>query len=726
MKVLLVQLPVPDNRHSNLPLALGYLKAMADAAAIPGLSVELLEPSIQNRGGDALITEAILRHDPDIVGFSLYTWNSSRTLGLARALKQRAPEILLLGGGPEVNYDGDFVLSSPDFDFLVQGEGERTFVELLRLLNKSGLKGAQERVAEAGIRGLGFRRKFGRVANLIELPLAGRAVHDWIFGAPQPALEDVNMVPSAYLSGALEEHLGRYISIELSRWCPSKCTFCYYGRQDLPRGGKRYFEVERIRQELLFAMERGVEQVHFVEANLNTLPHLEQIYSTIKETGANRKMSFYAELRGEAIDREEAQKLVECNFSVVEVGLQSAVPEVMARVRRKNHLPRLVQGVRNLRSLGTEVFLDVILGLPGETPETFHRTLDFVEQNDLQPYDLFHLQILSGTQLKAEVSAGQHGIHYQPAPPYFVLETAELSFEKLCELRLETLQRKGDPLDTVPGLPQAGPFDLADDLAATSEEGTQVGTVDFRPVERVVLDFDEQLNREELSRLARQLGSHVTLWLKPGQAGETVMTEAEEALNLLSEPNLSGVWQLFVETERPLTEAEQSRLLKAIRHEAGYPDRLGVFALGQSDPAAFSRWPSISFYQLLPYHPENAEWATPEVVWQVTLANNSSLWPDQLAEVVSRQGAGVQIKTPSGTQPAKLKAALAGIDPGSKTLWLADSKLAAGMAFAFAEDSTEALTNLDYPLTARLSGGRITVAQPARKSLELAALRWAV
>lgn len=107
MKVILVQLPVPDNRFTNLPLALGYLKAMADAAALPGVQVELLEAPVQNRAGDALLVDTILSHDPDLVGFSLYTWNSSRVLSLARDLKRMAPEVLLVGGGPEINYDGD-------------------------------------------------------------------------------------------------------------------------------------------------------------------------------------------------------------------------------------------------------------------------------------------------------------------------------------------------------------------------------------------------------------------------------------------------------------------------------------------------------------------------------------------------------------------------------------------------------------------------------------------
>ncbi len=726
MKVLLVQLPVPDNRFSNLPLALGYLKAMTDAANLPGVRVELLEAESQNRGGDAFLVDTILAHSPDLVGFSLYTWNSSRTLGLARALKRLAPEIIVVGGGPEVNHDGDFILASTDFDFLVLGEGERTFVELLQTLN-------QGQAAISGIRGLGYRTAKMSAAG----DMSPQASHNsykmlpiskqWHFNPAQPALEDVNLVPSAYLSGALESHLGRYMSIELSRWCPSKCSFCYYGRQDLPRGGKRYFEIERVRQELLFGLERGVEQVHFVEANFNTLPHLPRLYETIRETEANRKMSFYAELRGEAIDQAEAERLAQCNFGTVEVGLQSAVPEVLARVQRKNHLPRLVQGVHNLRSQGIEVFLDVILGLPGETTETFQRTLAFVEDNDLAPYDLFQLQMLPGTQLKAEAEAGQHGMRWQVAPPYFVLETADLSFETLGQLRRETLSRKGDDPTAVPGMPQPGPFALAFGEAEGVEATEATG-----PVERVLLDLTERLKIRSdssfIDALARRLGSQVTLWLTLGQAGKAVLDEAETVLQKLSEPNPSGVWQLFVETDQPLSQSEQIRLCDAIYHEEDYLDRVAVFAQTERTANRVSRWPSLNFFQLLPFQTDLLEEATTTTVWKVILEESESAeqWKGQLAPALQTQGIGLQVVTPLGCSPAKLQATLEGLELGQKRLWLTDWRLAAGLAYASAEDSTETLTGLDYPLTVRLHFNVRQYERLRPASLERAALRWAL
>jgi radical SAM superfamily enzyme YgiQ (UPF0313 family) len=720
MKVLLLQLPVPNNRRANLPLALGYLKASADAAALPGLQVELLDPASQNLGGEALLVDAILACDPDLVGMSLYTWNSSRSLLLAKALKQRAPELLIIGGGPEINHDGDFILNSPYFDYLVQGEGEQTFVELLRQLNAGQKKITPDNFKYSVHVPLPpVRSGSSNNLNFVRSP-ASPALPVVLSG---PALEDVNSAPSAYLTGALEGHLGRFMSIELSRWCPSKCTFCYYGRQDILRGGKRYFDLERVRKELLFGMERGIEQVHFVEANFNTLPHLGQLYDLLKDSKANRQMSFYAEMRGEAITTEQASRLAETNFSIVEVGLQSAVPEVLARVRRKNNLPRLAQGVHNLRGVGIEVFLDLILGLPGETPATFQQSVDWIDQNELAPFDLFHLQMLPGTQLKSQAHAGQHGMRWQVAPPYFVLETAELSFEQLCELRRRTLLARQDDPAEVAGLPQPGPYSLvapARDALSLAPAG---------PVERVILDFSQETlppDTSSLKDLARQVASELTVWLKLGQANFLALAAAGEALTALSAPNPAGMWHLFVESDRPLTRLEKLELAGAIRHEEGYLDRLAVFAQLEADFQDCPRWPSINFYEVLPLEAALSGPTGRDTVIKIDLKETDSLeqWQRQLTRLAAFSGAGLVLDTGTGCPAGRFKTAFKGNKFAAGNVWLTDLNLAVGLAYNQAGDLASASDSLIYPSTALVSANKVYYHNPSGEQLQQAALNY--
>lgn len=755
MKILLIQLPVPNNNLSNLPLALGYLKANVELLHLPGLQVEILDRVSQDSGGDAFLLETILNYAPDIVGFSLYTWNSARSLGLIRAIKANAPEILTLGGGPEVNRDNNFIMGEATLDMLVFGEGERTFAELCRYF-VTGRPDLRQ------IEGLGFRpylykrnrkadmalpthgsntavitvNKNGRqivelmpaevTTSLAKQPsiptnfekrpvleLVPTELRDWVINTPRTAIEDVNLVPSAYLSGALDKHLSKFMSIELSRWCPSRCTFCYYGRQDLPRGGKRYFDPTRLKAEIEFGLRRGVDQFHFVEANFNTLPHLDRIFGVIEQTGANRQAHFYAEMRGEAIDEKEAARLQRSGFNFVEVGLQSAVPEVMAKVKRKNNLPRLIRGVHLLREHGIEVFLDAILGLPGETSDTFHQTLDFIAENDLAPYDLFHLQMLSGTELKNEAMAGKYGLVWQEAPPYFVLKTETLSFEDLWRLRRECLVSKGEDPNEITGLPQPSVFSLVEE--PDSDVCTTVG--DKMPLQRMVVDFEEEL--PDFAVIARRLASQVTVVLKIGEINPRKIQVARQILAQLSRPNPSGFWNIFVHSERALSATESSSLLTAVHHAEGYLDRLAVFTLQETDPARFKQWPSIRLYNIMPsLHCPAVAPGLAQLVAQIDFeaSETAIAWHNRVQQVIDEGRINLLLNFPPNIDLAKVQETLMNLAFENRELWFTDWALAAGEA-----SSQENDTAPRFPITVKADG---QIYQVSNTKIDRAMLNW--
>src|SRR5215471_5602635 len=123
LSVLLMQLPVPNNPATNVALAAGYLKAYAHAQGLlERVTIEILPRALTDTAGDALLVEAIVTRRPDVLGISLYTWNSERSLDIARRVKQRLPGLLVLVGGPEAQRDNDWVLRHPAVDLAVIGE----------------------------------------------------------------------------------------------------------------------------------------------------------------------------------------------------------------------------------------------------------------------------------------------------------------------------------------------------------------------------------------------------------------------------------------------------------------------------------------------------------------------------------------------------------------------------------------------------------------------------
>jgi len=436
LRVLLAQLPVPSAPSLNTPLAAGYLAAYAESLGLAAVAeITLLPRALADHAGDAALVEAIVARAPHVLGLSLYTWNSERSLAIALRARARLPGLVVVVGGPEVQPDNPWVLEHPAVDVAVIGEGEQTFAELVRAL------------ADARRSSPGRPPTLGHVPGLaLRSPGGGMA-----FTGERAALGDLGAVPSPYLGGWLELPPGGVQMVEISRWCPYSCSFCLYGRNMGPRLGSRYFGLERVLGELAWGKARGVRAVHFVEANLNLVPLFWPLMRALADLNADRQITFYAELRGEHLTDEVVAALDAANVRVVEVGLQTANPVALRAAHRRTDLTKWAAGTRRLYARGIEVYLDVILGLPADDAAGVAETLAFIEREGLGPYDIFTLQVLPGTAVRRE--AAQQAMRFQSRPPYYVLATDRLPFPELRRLRRELKLGAGIEPDAIEGVP---------------------------------------------------------------------------------------------------------------------------------------------------------------------------------------------------------------------------------------------------------------------------------
>lgn len=437
LRVLLLQLPVPNNPATNVPLAAGYLKTYALAAdgwsdgqsARFPLEIDILPRALADYAGDARLVQAIVAHAPDVLGLSLYTWNSERSLAIAQRVKTWLPDMIVVGGGPEVQLDNDWLIRHPGLTIGVIGEGEQTFGALLRRLTQTR-----------------------NLAHLDDIAgLVYRAGDRLVVTAPRPPLDDLAVIPSPYLANYLELSPGGIALIEVSRWCPYRCSFCLYGRNAGVRLGQRFFALERILAEVVWARAHGASAIHFVEANLNLLPCFRPLMAALAEINADRALKLYAELRAEYLSAEVVAALDHAGVRVAEVGLQTANPVALAACQRKTDLTRWADGTRRLLAHKIEVLLDVILGLPADDAAGVQETVRFIAAEGLGSYDVFMLQVLPGTTLRKQ--AHRYGLVYQPRPPYYILGTDRMSFATLRGLRHKLKLQAGLDPDAVDGLP---------------------------------------------------------------------------------------------------------------------------------------------------------------------------------------------------------------------------------------------------------------------------------
>src|SRR5574342_603517 len=110
--------------HTNI--AIRYLKAYAQ----PEFDIKLVEYTIKDPIMN--IVSDLIQKNPDVIGFSCYIWNIEETIKVIAMLKKIKPNLYIILGGPEVTYDvADWLDKIPEADFIVIGEGEATFKELL-------------------------------------------------------------------------------------------------------------------------------------------------------------------------------------------------------------------------------------------------------------------------------------------------------------------------------------------------------------------------------------------------------------------------------------------------------------------------------------------------------------------------------------------------------------------------------------------------------------------
>lgn len=398
--VLLVQLPIPrqnfGRKTGNVPLAAACLKQAA--AGVRGAEVEILPESIASYLGDAALADLLLGRSPDVVGLSVFSWNLERSLDLAATLKAAyGPRIVF--GGPEITPDNQ-AARSEHVDFYVLGEGEEVF---RRLLTDPGFW-------ERGCAALPAAALFRRAA-------------------------------SPYLEGLLEPHLENLMLLETQRGCPYRCGFCHYNKA---RSGLVFAGAEDLLRAAAWAAAQGISEVYLLDPSLNARPGLKPLLEDLARLNTGRRMTFFSEIRAEAIDEELADLFSAAGFDWFEIGLQSTNPRALELMRRPTNLGRFVAGARRLKERGITPSIDLIIGLPGDDLAGFMRSVDFVADHGFQDdVQIFPLAVLPGTDFRRR--SAELGLDHEPHPPYTVTRTGGFAPEDFllaydyAETRLDTV-----------------------------------------------------------------------------------------------------------------------------------------------------------------------------------------------------------------------------------------------------------------------------------------------
>lgn len=375
-----------------------YLKAFTKDLDFQG---DIKEFSINDRVENIL--EGIIEEKPDVVAFSCYIWNMEFVNRLAELIKLVDPNIEILYGGPEVSYEGKEFLENHEGEYVIVGEGEKTFREFV--LYKLGEGKIED------IKGLNYKRD-GKVFENPKRPEMD--MNELVF--PYTYEEDIN---------------NKIVYYEASRGCPFKCKYCLSSVMH----GVRFLDVERVKKELKYFMERGLKLVKFVDRTFNcNREYTVELLKYLSEQDTETR--FHFEVAADLLTEEQIEILNNApkgRFQL-EVGVQTTNNEVLHNINRYITYENIKEKVLKVAA-GKNVMqhLDLIAGLPGEDLDSFKKSFNDVHAIRPDEIQLGFLKLLKGSSMREE--AEKWGIVYSPYAPYEIIRSKDISYEELLLLK---------------------------------------------------------------------------------------------------------------------------------------------------------------------------------------------------------------------------------------------------------------------------------------------------
>ena len=320
--------------------------------------------------------------NPAFVGFSNSIWNYNYNLVYAEKLKQKYPDCIVEFGGHHVPPSTEFLDNYSFIDILIHRKGEEAYRDvLLALADGTDL---------SDIPNISYRDAIG-------VPVQTKEV--------QTTISDL---PSPYLTGVFDEILanGKYpfsCVLETNRGCPYSCSYCDWGEL---KSKVRLFPLEKVMAELDWMSEHKMEFVYCIDANFGMFERDELVAQKLvdlKETAGypNRLQVSYA--------KNETERVFRINKLLADHGIgkgatlsmQSLNPNVLDNIGRINiSKEKYSEQIKRYRDAGISTYTELILGLPGETLDSFCRGLcETLELGQHSSVSAYYCELLPNSEM---------------------------------------------------------------------------------------------------------------------------------------------------------------------------------------------------------------------------------------------------------------------------------------------------------------------------------------
>lgn len=343
----------------------------------------------------------------DLVAFSCYIWNIEQTLAVADIIKQINPNTKILLGGPEVSYENDNLILLPQVDYIIEGEGEIPFQQLLQSFPE----------IDEHIEALVWKTETQVHRNASKTKFDVAALHDSL----------------PYQFDDVEELKNKVLYIETSRGCPYKCEFCLASLDNKVR----YLPMQAIKQTLLFMMQHG-RVVKFLDRTFNVKKDFTlEIFQFILDHHQPGNI-FQFEITADILHPDIISYInekVPVGLFRFEIGIQTVNQKANLEVSRKQNFEKTKSIIYQVRDK-VEMHLDLIVGLPLDYWNDIKYSFEEVFKLFAPELQLGFLKFLKGTPVRDK--SNMHEYKFHEKAPYQIIESKYLSADEL--RRIEQLE----------------------------------------------------------------------------------------------------------------------------------------------------------------------------------------------------------------------------------------------------------------------------------------------
>jgi len=379
MKIILTTL---NSRFTHTSIALRYLYANLKELQD---ETKILEFSIND--AIATIAEKLLKESPSIIGIGTYIWNVSEVSHLIHYIKKISPSTKIILGGPEVSHE-PFRVNLDNADYIIQGEGDLAFYTLCRDIVDS------------------------------------KKIESRIIKMSMPSLKKLKFPYKYYTDDDIKN---RYVYVEASRGCPFECEFCLSSMDEKVRS----FDLDGLLDEFETLWSRGARNFKFIDRTFNLNM---KTANRILDFFLNKEPPYFAhfEVIPDSFPDSIKEKIKQFHHGALqlEIGIQTLNLQIADNISRPLKLDKIKQNIKFLENeTEAHIHLDLIVGLPGESLESFGNNLDELVSMSSCEIQIGILKKLSGTYINRHDI--EQGMVYSDIPPYDILKNNELSFNDL-------------------------------------------------------------------------------------------------------------------------------------------------------------------------------------------------------------------------------------------------------------------------------------------------------